>query len=313
MKDRPTRAKLFADASPELRDALVAGLDQREKNEWDFDFANSAHHGQSPPDGDWRVWLVMAGRGFGKTRAGAEWVRAIAERDNAARIALVAANLGEARSVMVEGDSGVLACCPPDRRPIFEPSLRRLRWPGGAEATLFSAAEPESLRGPQHSHGWCDEVAKWSNAHGKALAAWDNLQLGLRLGHDQRVLATTTPRAVPLVRRLIGSEDAVVTDGATWANTGNLPASFFRAMDREYAGTRRRDRQRGKDRDRRNNRHACNTWAFSIRVTGTAWTLRRSGRKEGIQTLELVLTSRKKVHSCNSSRDCLLATLGVES
>lgn len=149
---RPTRASLFERASPQLRDGFVAGLDQREKNEWDFDFDNAAHAGQPAPETDWRVWLIMAGRGFGKTRAGAEWVRARAESDDRARIALVAASLGEARAVMVEGESGVLACCPPDRRPIYEPSLRRLRWPGGAEATLYSAAEPESLRGPQHSH-----------------------------------------------------------------------------------------------------------------------------------------------------------------
>ncbi|WP_291168132.1 terminase family protein [Erythrobacter sp.] len=237
MADRETRAGLFAEAEPEQRDRFARTLDQNEKNEWDFDFPNTAHAGQLPPEGDWRCWLILAGRGFGKTRAGSEWVRAIAERDNAARIALLAASLGEGRAVMVEGESGILACCPPDRRPAFEPSLRRLRWPGGAEATLYSAAEPESLRGPQHSHAWCDEVAKWSNAHGKALAAWDNLQLGLRLGHDQRVLATTTPRAVPLVRRLLERDDVAVTGGATSANTGNLPQSFIRAMDREYGGT----------------------------------------------------------------------------
>ena len=100
--------------------------------------------------------MILGGRGSGKTRAGAEWVRALAEDDPRARIALVAANLGEARSVMVEGDSGIMACAPPHCRPVYEPSLRRLRWPNGAEAVLFSAAEPESLRGPQHSHAWCD-------------------------------------------------------------------------------------------------------------------------------------------------------------
>jgi phage terminase large subunit-like protein len=150
--DRGTRPGLFAEAEPEQRDRFARTLDQNEKNEWEFDFPNTAHAGQLPPEGDWRCWLILAGRGFGKTRAGSEWVRAIAERDNAARIALLAASLGEGRAVMVEGESGILACCPPDRRPAFEPSLRRLRWPGGAEATLYSAAEPESLRGPQHSH-----------------------------------------------------------------------------------------------------------------------------------------------------------------
>jgi phage terminase large subunit-like protein len=112
-----------------------------------------AHEGQRPPEGeDWRVWLLMAGRGFGKTRAGAEWVRCVAESDGTARIALVGASLGEVRSVMVEGESGLLACCPPDRRPLFEPSLRRGTFANGAQALLYSAGEPESLRGPQHSH-----------------------------------------------------------------------------------------------------------------------------------------------------------------
>ena len=111
-----------------------------------------AHEGQLPPDCAWSVWLILAGRGFGKTRAGAEWVRAVAEADPAARIALVAASLAEGRSVMVEGASGLLAIAPRGQRPKFEPSRRRLTWPSGAQATLYSAGEPESLRGPQHSH-----------------------------------------------------------------------------------------------------------------------------------------------------------------
>ncbi|WP_348646390.1 terminase family protein [Erythrobacter sp. F6033] len=112
----------------------------------------TARPAQLPPAGDWRVWLVMAGRGFGKTRAGSEWVRNIAETDCNARVALVSSSLAEARAVMVEGESGIMACSPPDRAPIFEASLRRLRWPNGAQAQIFSAAEPESFRGPQHSH-----------------------------------------------------------------------------------------------------------------------------------------------------------------
>src|SRR6186713_3586027 len=153
-------------ASPERLRRFERTLTAAQRGELPHHFGFQAHPGQLPPDGDWRTWLVMAGRGFGKTRAGAEWVRAVAEADATARIALVAASLGEARSVMVEGESGLLACCPPERRPVFEPSLRRVTFANGAQALLYSAGEPESLRGPQHSHAWCDEIGKWPNAHG---------------------------------------------------------------------------------------------------------------------------------------------------
>ena len=147
-----SRTGFFADLDEREQRAFVSRLTQKERNAFDADFANSAHPGQLPPEGDWFVWLVMAGRGFGKTRAGAEWVRAVAEAVPGARIALIGANLGEARAVMVEGESGIMACSPPEARPLYEPSLRRLTWPNGAVTTLYSAAEPESLRGPQHSH-----------------------------------------------------------------------------------------------------------------------------------------------------------------
>jgi phage terminase large subunit-like protein len=127
-----------------------------------------AHEGQLPPEGAWHTWVIMAGRGFGKTRAGAEWVRGIAESDPTARIALVGDSLGEARRVMVEGPSGLLAIARPKLRPAFEPSKRQLTWPDGAVATLSSAGEPGSLRGPQHSHAWCDEIAKWGQSHARS-------------------------------------------------------------------------------------------------------------------------------------------------
>lgn len=191
---------------------------------------------QVAPQGDWRTWLVMAGRGFGKTRAGAEWVREIAGADPEARIALVGASLGEARAVMVEGESGLLAISPPRRRPKFESSLRRLTWPNGAQATLYSAGEPESLRGPQHSHAWCDEIAKWDNAAGRAISAWDNLMFGMRLGDHPRLMATTTPRAVPLVQRLLAEpdDDIVITRGRTEDNRDNLPGRYLRDMRRTF-------------------------------------------------------------------------------
>ncbi|TIX49389.1 DNA-packaging protein [Alteraurantiacibacter aquimixticola] len=196
-----------------------------------------AREEQLPPSGDWRVWLICAGRGFGKTRAGAEWVNEIARTTPDARIALIGSSIGEARAVMVEGESGIMACSADHARPVFEASLRRLTWPNGAQACLYSAAEPEGLRGPQHSHAWCDEIAKWDNSSDRALSSWNNLQMGLRLGKEQRLLATTTPRAVPLLRRLFDEQEKlgmVVTRGSTHDNDANLPASFIEAMDRQF-------------------------------------------------------------------------------
>ena len=141
---------------PAARRAELAGLSARQRKALHGHWRLWAHAGQLPPEGDWHTWMIMAGRGYGKTRAGAEWVRAVAEVDPGARIALVAANLGEARRVMVEGESGLLAIARPNKRPAWEPSKRQLTWPTGAVATLYSAAEPASLRWPQHSHGWCD-------------------------------------------------------------------------------------------------------------------------------------------------------------
>ncbi len=192
-----------------------------------------ARPAQLAPDGNWANWLILAGRGFGKTRAGAEWVRGIAEADPAARIALIAANLGEARRIMVEGQSGLLAVSQP-APPLWLPSLRRLEWPNGAVATLYSAADPESLRGPEHSHGWCDELAKWDNAHAAAQQTWDNYQMGLRLGLKQRTLITTTPRNMPLLRKLLASEGLALTKGRTADNAANLPEDFMARMLVQY-------------------------------------------------------------------------------
>lgn len=219
---------------------LPETLNQGERREMLADWTMWARPSQLPPDGDWRVWLIMAGRGFGKTRAGAEWVRMVAESNHEARIALVASSLHEARSVMVEGESGLMAISPPHLRPRYEPSLRRIVWPTGAQALLYSAAEAEALRGPQHSHAWCDEIAKWDDNQEQARRCWDNLMLGLRLGEAPRIVATTTPRAVPLVRRLmaqVGEDaDVVLTRGSTLENAGNLPGRFITDVTREFGG-----------------------------------------------------------------------------
>ncbi len=199
-----------------------------------------ARDAQLPPEKAWRTWLIQAGRGFGKTRAGAEWVRDVARHDGAARIALVGANLGEARQVMVEGDSGILAASPGALAPLYEPSLRRLSWENGAMAFLYSAAEPESLRGPQHSHAWCDEIAKWDNANERAVSAWNNLQLTMRLGTGPRVVATTTPQPGPLMHLLAAEAKrgkVVVARGRTLDAKEVLPADYFGAMVEQFEDT----------------------------------------------------------------------------
>lgn len=235
------RRAWLEDLPPVLRRQTLQSLSARQRRSLRYHWRLWAHEGQIPPDEDWTCWLILAGRGFGKTRAGAEWVRSIAETTPAARIALVGSSLGEARRVMVEGDSGLLAIAPPRRRPKYEPSRRLLVWPNGAEAQLYSAAEPESLRGPQHSHAWGDEIAKWDNSGNRAMASWDNLQLGLRLGLLPQITVTTTPRAVPLLRRIMdqdkNSPGLAVTRGRTEANRNNLPSAFLRAVRHEFAGT----------------------------------------------------------------------------
>ena len=225
--------------------ARIAALSEQERKEMLRHWRLWARREQLAPPGDWMIWLVMAGRGFGKTRAGAEWVRMIARQNPDARIALVASSLGEARAVMVEGESGLVEIAPPDAAPVYESSIRRVRWRNGAQAFLYSAAEPESLRGPQHSHAWCDEIAKWDNSSGRAERAWNNLLMGLRLGDRPRLVATTTPRPVPLLQRLLAEESAggngpggtVVTRGSTYANAANLPDRFLRQMKRNFGRT----------------------------------------------------------------------------
>jgi len=216
-----------------LRNSLIAGLSRRQAldllNRWEF----WARPEQLPPPGDWRIWLVLAGRGFGKTRTGAEQVRAMAIAGRARRIALVGPTAADVRNVMVEGESGLLAVAGPAQRPRWEPSKGRLTWPNGAVATTYSADEPERLRGPQHDFAWCDELAAW-----RYPAAWDMLMFGLRLGADPRVVVTTTPKPIKLIRDLLAAPDVAVTRGTTYDNRANLAPAFLRQIVRRYEGTR---------------------------------------------------------------------------
>jgi phage terminase large subunit-like protein len=188
---------------------------------------------QAEPAGDWRVWLMLAGRGFGKTRLGSQWVRSLATANPEARIALVAATMAEVRSVMIEGESGLLAVTRAIDTVHWEPSLGRLTWGNGAQAFAYSAETPEALRGPQHHFAWCDELAKWKTP--KTL--WDNLMLGLRLGDRPRALVTTTPRSVSLLRSLIKTDGVTVRRGGTSDNP-YLPDAFTKSVNALYAGTR---------------------------------------------------------------------------
>lgn len=190
-----------------------------------------AHKGQAEPEGDWQTWVLMAGRGFGKTRAGAEWVSALARHYGPIRIALVGATIEDARKVMVEGESGIIAVAGTGEALRWMPSQRRLLFPGGAEATVYSGTDPEKLRGPQHHFAWCDEIAKWRYPD----ASWSNLQLGLRLGERPRVLVTTTPKPIKLLKALTGS--GALTRGRTHDNP-HLPDAFRRKMIADYEGTR---------------------------------------------------------------------------
>ena len=188
---------------------------------------------QQAPPGSWRTWLILAGRGWGKSRTGAEWVRAMATQGRAERIALVARTAADVRDVLVEGESGLLAIHRADERPTWEPSRRRLTWPNGVIATTYSADEPDQLRGPQHALAWVDEIAAWRYPD-----AWDQLQLGLRIGDDPRVVVTTTPRPTPLVRALAASPSTVVTRGRTADNARNLAPGTVEALRARYEGTR---------------------------------------------------------------------------
>jgi phage terminase large subunit-like protein len=190
---------------------------------------------QLPPPGGWTTWLILAGRGFGKTRTGAETALDWIERDGCRRLAGVAPTASDTRDVMVEGESGLLACA--NARGLaadYEPSKRRITFANGALVSLYSAEEPDRLRGPQHDAAWCDELAAWADPK----ATWDQLQFGLRLGARPRSIVTTTPRPIPLVRELMANPTVHVTTGSTYDNSRNLAPSFIEAIRRAYEGTR---------------------------------------------------------------------------
>ncbi len=212
---------------PRQRAAEVSSLLEQLKYKWDY----NARPKQILPPGDWITWLILAGRGFGKTRTGAETVRQWAKTN--AIIHIVGATAADARDIMIEGESGILAISPNDERPLYEPSKRRLTWPNGSKAIIFSADEPDRLRGPQAFKAWADELASWRYPD-----AWDQLNFGLRLGNNPQVIVTTTPRPTKLIRELSKDATTHITRGSTYENKENLADAFFHQVLTKYEGTR---------------------------------------------------------------------------
>jgi phage terminase large subunit-like protein len=230
-------AEKLAALTPGDRAAVLAGLTEQQLMPVLYDWRGfNARPDQIAPAGDWDIWLVLSGRGWGKTRTGAQWIKEQVDAGHARRIALIAETAADGRDVLVEGESGILNCYPDGQKPLYEPSKRRVTWQNGAVATLFNATEPDQLRGPQFDLAWCDELAKWKRAR----ETWDMLQFGLRLGSHPRVLVTTTPRPIELVKAIVaGSEGKVtITRGKTMDNRANLAASFLEKIAGRYEGTR---------------------------------------------------------------------------
>jgi phage terminase large subunit-like protein len=221
-------------ATPEQVARFVAKLTLSDILQLDAWFELWAHESQLPPSGGWRVWLMRAGRGFGKTRAGAEWIFGLANARPKVRIALVGATMADARTIMVEGASGLLSVAQAHQRRVqWEPSLGRLTWPNGSEAQLFSGDNADGLRGPEHDFAWADELAKWREAE----EAWMNLQFGLRRGPRPRALVTTTPRPIPVLKQIEHDPWTVTTRGKTSDNI-NLDERTIEILTATYGGTR---------------------------------------------------------------------------
>ena len=225
---------------PSNHQRFLANIDAWEGEALEKFWQVFAHQHQSPPDGSWSTWLLLGGRGAGKTRSGAEWVRGLALGNTlenlppVSPIALVGETEHDVREVMIEGVSGILGTHTRAERPSWISSRRRLEWPNGAVAQAFSAEDPDSLRGPQFAAAWCDELAKWRHAE----ATFDMLQFGLRLGERPRQVITTTPRPIALLKRLIADPATFVTRASTDTNARNLAPSFLDAVLARYAGTR---------------------------------------------------------------------------
>jgi len=237
---------LLASLPPQERQQHLQTLSDEDLEQLEFDWSFWARRNQLAPDGKWSVWLILAGRGFGKTRSGAEWVRNLMcgtsplGRGRCRHLALVGETAADTRKVMV-GDglgadegSGILQVHPKAFRPTYNPSLKRLIWPNGAVASLYNATEPDELRGPQHGAAWCDELAKWRYLQD----TWDNLELGLRIGDEPQICITTTPKPIKALKDIVADPGTVKTVGTTYENIGNLAPKFIARVVAKYEGTR---------------------------------------------------------------------------
>lgn len=215
----------------QLRSQILATLSDPELAALKYDWEFWSRPEQRIPAGDWITWLIKAGRGFGKTRTGSETTRIWSKTNR--YVNLIAPTADDARDIMIEGESGILAVCPWWDRPRYEPSKRRLAWPNGCLSLIFTADEPDRLRGKQHEKLWADELGSWRYAE-----SWDQAQLGLRLGTDPKVIVTTTPRPIELVRNLTRDKTTFVTNGSTYDNRANLAPAFYTKVIKKYEGTR---------------------------------------------------------------------------
>ena len=233
--------ELIALLPPEDREEALQGIDL-DYLVWDWKFWGRPE--QQTPKGDWNIWMFLGGRGTGKTRTASEWVRDEAKSTvgGQKRFALVARTAADVRDVIVEGESGIMNVSPPSEKPLYEPSKRRLTWANGNTATCFTADEPDSLRGPQFTHAWGDEVAAWRQTPDAAgMTAFDNLRVGTRLGANPRIMLTTTPKRVPLIYTLMAEAEktgkVVISRGSTMDNAGNLSSAYLDTVLGVYEGT----------------------------------------------------------------------------
>jgi phage terminase large subunit-like protein len=226
---RIKRAEDFLRLGPGARAIMLQTMSPLECAQLFHDWSFWARPEQAPPPGDWIIWLILAGRGAGKTRAGAEAVRNWVKTYPI--VNLIGATVADVRDTMVRGESGILACCRRDERPRFLAADLRLEWPNGAVSWLFSAEEPDRLRGRQHYKLWCDELAAW-----RLPDAFDQALLGLRLGHKPQAVVTTTPRPTKIIKKLVADKDTIVTRGSTFDNKNHLARAFFERITARYKG-----------------------------------------------------------------------------